>query len=221
MFLKANILRMVRSKRELAIFLSKLEVFEQANVQLEQYPSDGQVAATLLWQAAINEDIEEKHVLDLGCGTGILGIGALLLGARKVTFVDIDPNVLKIVKKNFEIMHEEWEIDIEGKWEFINTSIDQLAIKEEDDMIVIMNPPFGTKLKHADKKFLQTAIRYSPTIYSMHKTSTKVFLEAFSKDNNYDLFWFEPMSFPIKQTMKEHTKRIERIEVAIIGMERN
>lgn len=212
---------MVRSKRELAIFLSKLSVFEKPNVRLEQYPSDGQVAATLLWQAAINGDIENKHILDFGCGTGILGIGALLLGAKKVTFVDIDPSVLKIIEKNFDLVHEEWEIETENKWEFINTPVDQLSIDVDEDMIVIMNPPFGTKLKHADKKFLESAIRYSPTIYSMHKTSTKVFLEAFSKDNNYDLFWFEPMSFPIKQTMKEHKKKIERIEVAIIGMERN
>ena len=212
---------MVRSKRELAIFLSKLEVFQKPNVRLEQYPSDGQVAATLLWQAAINGDIEDRHILDLGCGTGILGIGALLLGARKVTFVDIDPTVLKIIENNFEILHENWEIDTEDKWEFINTPVDQLSIEKEDDMIIVMNPPFGTKLKHADKKFLETAIRYSKTVYSMHKTSTKVFLEAFSKDNDYDLFWFEPMSFPIKQTMQEHRKKIERIDVAIIGMEKN
>lgn len=212
---------MVRSKRELAIFLSKLAVFDKPNVRLEQYPSDGQVAATLLWQAAINGDIEDKHILDLGCGTGILGIGALLLGAKKVTFVDIDPTVLKILNKNFELVHEEWEVETEDKWNFINTPVDQLAIDVENDMVVIMNPPFGTKLKHADKKFLQVAVKYSSTIYSMHKTSTKVFLEAFSKDNNYDLFWFEPMSFPIKQTMKEHTKKIERIEVAIVGMEKN
>lgn len=212
---------MVRSKRELAIFLSKLNVFEKANVRLEQYPSDGQVAATLLWQASINGDIENKHILDLGCGTGILGIGALLLGAKKVTFVDIDPTVLKIIKENFQILDDNWEIDVKDKWNFVNTSVEHLFLEKDEDMIVIMNPPFGTKLKHADKKFLQAAITYSKTIYSMHKTTTKVFLDAFSKDNDYDLFWFEPMSFPIKQTMEGHTKKIERIEVAIIGMEKN
>jgi len=212
---------MVRTRRELAIFLSQLEVFEKPNVRLEQYPSDGQVAATLLWQAAINGDIEDKHILDLGSGTGILGIGALLLGAKKVTFVDIDPSVLKILKKNFEFLKENWEIDIKNKWEFVNTTVESLMIKQDENMVVIMNPPFGTKAKHADKKFLETAIKYSPSIYSMHKTSTKGFLEAFSKDNNYDLYWVEDMSFPIKQTMAEHRKKIERIKVSIIGMERN
>ena len=34
---------------------------------------------------------EGKRVLDLGCGSGILGIGALLLGCRSCTSCDIDP----------------------------------------------------------------------------------------------------------------------------------
>lgn len=35
--------------------------------------------------------VQGKSVVDMGCGTGILGIAALLLGAQKVMLVDIDP----------------------------------------------------------------------------------------------------------------------------------
>lgn len=45
-------------------------------------------------------DIENKEVLDLGCGSGILSIGALLLGANHVNMVDIDENSVKIAKEN-------------------------------------------------------------------------------------------------------------------------
>jgi len=38
-------------------------------------------------------------VLDLGCGTGVLGIGALLLGA-KVYFVESDGSALEIARNN-------------------------------------------------------------------------------------------------------------------------
>lgn len=38
-------------------------------------------------------------VLDMGCGSGILSIGALLLGAESVTAVDIDQLATKIALK--------------------------------------------------------------------------------------------------------------------------
>ena len=41
-----------------------------------------------------------KKVLDLGCGSGILGIGALVLGARQCTACDIDPKAPDIVMDN-------------------------------------------------------------------------------------------------------------------------
>ncbi len=43
---------------------------------------------------------EDMSVLDLGCGSGILSIIALLLGAKHATAVDIDPNAVEIAVKN-------------------------------------------------------------------------------------------------------------------------
>lgn len=39
-------------------------------------------------------------VLDMGCGSGILGIAAILLGAQRVTMVDIDENAVKTAGEN-------------------------------------------------------------------------------------------------------------------------
>ncbi|MDR0984451.1 MAG: 50S ribosomal protein L11 methyltransferase [Ruminococcus sp.] len=44
----------------------------------------------------------EMNILDLGCGSGILGIAAILLGAKTVTAVDIQENSIKIAKENFD-----------------------------------------------------------------------------------------------------------------------
>ncbi|MEX0943950.1 MAG: 50S ribosomal protein L11 methyltransferase [Pseudomonadales bacterium] len=41
-------------------------------------------------------------VVDYGCGSGILGIAALLLGAREVTGVDLDPQALTATLSNAE-----------------------------------------------------------------------------------------------------------------------
>ena len=41
-----------------------------------------------------------KRVLDLGCGSGILGIGALLLGCDSVAGCDIDPKAPEVAEAN-------------------------------------------------------------------------------------------------------------------------
>lgn len=46
-------------------------------------------------------------VLDLGCGSGILSIIALKLGAGKVVGTDIDPNAIIATKENLEVNHIE------------------------------------------------------------------------------------------------------------------
>lgn len=43
------------------------------------------------------------EVLDMGCGSGILSIASLLLGAVKATGVDIDENAVRIAKENAEL----------------------------------------------------------------------------------------------------------------------
>jgi len=44
--------------------------------------------------------LEGKTVIDYGCGSGILGIAALLLGAEKVIAIDNDPQALEATKQN-------------------------------------------------------------------------------------------------------------------------
>ncbi|HLT64458.1 MAG TPA: 50S ribosomal protein L11 methyltransferase, partial [Pseudohongiella sp.] len=45
-------------------------------------------------------DIEDKRVIDYGCGSGILAIAALLLGAREAIGVDNDPQALIATRNN-------------------------------------------------------------------------------------------------------------------------
>ncbi|MAL97335.1 50S ribosomal protein L11 methyltransferase [Hydrocarboniclastica marina] len=45
-------------------------------------------------------DLINKEVIDYGCGSGILGLAALLLGARQVTGVDNDPQALEASREN-------------------------------------------------------------------------------------------------------------------------
>lgn len=48
-----------------------------------------------------------ESVLDIGCGSGIIGIAAALLGAGRVTGVDIDPVAVKVARENAAVNHVE------------------------------------------------------------------------------------------------------------------
>jgi ribosomal protein L11 methyltransferase len=47
--------------------------------------------------------IGETVLLDVGCGSGVLGIAAALYGAKKVTCIDIDPVAVKVTRENAAI----------------------------------------------------------------------------------------------------------------------
>jgi len=47
-------------------------------------------------------DIKGKYIIDYGCGSGILAIAALKLGAREALGIDIDPQALLASRDNAE-----------------------------------------------------------------------------------------------------------------------
>lgn len=48
------------------------------------------------------QDLKGKQVVDYGCGSGILGLASLLLGAKHVIGVDTDPQALQASRDNAE-----------------------------------------------------------------------------------------------------------------------
>lgn len=46
------------------------------------------------------QEMQGRQVIDYGCGSGILGLAALLLGADQVTGVDTDPQALEASREN-------------------------------------------------------------------------------------------------------------------------
>lgn len=195
------------TKSRLAIVLSKLGVFENPKAKSEQYATDPEVAAEVIWQAYMIGDIKGKALADLGCGTGILGIAALLLGAKKVHFVDNDKASLQIAKKNLEKVR----IITSGRAEFEDCDIEDFAKKVE---VVVQNPPFGIKARHRDRVFLQKAFEIAPIVYSFHKSESAEFLKSFARDSRFDISNRRDFSFPLKRTQKYHKRDIFRIKVS-------
>jgi ribosomal protein L11 methyltransferase len=57
----------------------------------------------LRWVA--RQDLADQRVLDYGCGSGILAIGAAKFGARQIDAVDIDPAAVTSTLANAEANH--------------------------------------------------------------------------------------------------------------------
>lgn len=202
------------SKKTLAVKLSKLKPFFKPKQNLEQYPTDSDVGATALWEADLIGWINGKEVADLGAGTGILGLGCLLMGAKNVFFVEKDADCLVTLKENIQNLSEEYEL---GKYEIVNKDISHFEKKVD---LVVMNPPFGTKIKGADMKFLEIAMLISDKIVSFHKTETSDYISKFVHDRNYTVNQKIDLPFALKNTMSQHKKRIERISVTAWLIER-
>jgi len=193
-------------KKHLAMLLSKLQGFPEPKPELEQYRTPGNVASELLWLAHSAGDIAGKVVADLGTGTGVLAIGAKLLGAEKVYAVEIDEKALEVARRNAERAG----VDVE----FINADVSEFNERVDT---VIMNPPFGSQRRHADRPFLLKAFEIADRIYSIHlaKPEVRSFIERFSADNGFTPLRLATVPFEIPAQFFFHRKRLERILVDI------
>ncbi len=196
-------------QKQLAIELSKLKTFIKPKAELEQYQTEGNLAAELLFIAYQNEDINGRIIADLGCGTGILGYGALLLGAKKVYFVDTDKEALNITKENCKKYKN---------LEFINKDI-RLFNKKVDT--VIMNPPFGVQNRKADKVFLEQALKIAKKIYSIHKIESKNFIDRIAQEYSFHTEKIITKEFLLKKTMFHHKKKNYNVNVGVWILEKN
>ncbi|NQV91222.1 methyltransferase [Candidatus Woesearchaeota archaeon] len=206
---------MVRSQRDLSRELTNLQLFENPQFKLEQYETPPHIAADWIWGMAQRSEVAGKIILDAGCGTGILGLGLLLMGARKIYFVEKDESAMKICMENYNKLKKEYEI---GEAEFI---LHDITLFDAQVDVVVQNPPFGTKEIHADKAFLEVAFKSAPIVYSMHKYSTEKFVEAISKDFGFTITNKTRYEFPLKAKYEFHQKPVKNIDVGLWRMEKD
>jgi len=202
------------SQKTLAVVLSKLDVFENPKQNLEQYPTDSEIGAQSIWKANLMDWINGKIIVDLGAGTGVLGIGCILMGAKKVFFVEKDLGAIEILKRNLSKLSEEYEI---GEYEIIHRDIRFFYDKSD---LVIMNPPFGTQIVGADMVFLKKAMDLAPRIITFNKSETSEFIDKQIHESEFTVVRRIETKFPIKKTLEHHKKRIERIKVTVRFLQR-
>ena len=185
-------------QKHIEILLSKLSPPTKPKLKLETYTLNSKSASRILCIAGyFYNDLLDKKIIDLGCGTGILSIGAALIGAKSIVGVDIDADSIRIAKKN--------AVKIGVNVNYVVSDIE--AIHNSFDT-TLMNPPFGSWSRGADIKFLEKALKISPIVYSLHKRnpSTRRFLinKISYLGGQVDRIFEQEISIPL--TFKFHRK---------------
>jgi putative methylase len=156
--------RLIR-KLELEMLLSQVKPHPSPKPSLEQYTIPADVAANMLYIAAyVYDDIIGKKVLDLGCGTGRLALGASFLGAKQVVGIDIDRTAINTALEN--------SVNV-GLKDGVQWAVADINVVHGSFDTVLQNPPFGVQRRKADRKFLEKALEIGKVIYSLHKSPRK------------------------------------------------
>jgi len=204
--------RMVR-RLDLERLLQSVEAHPSPKAFLEQYTISVDVASEMLFLAAyVYDDIIGKTVADLGCGTGRLAIGAVLLGAKEAVGIDIDKEAVKIAKENAV------KLNAKEKTDWVSGDIELL---HGNFHTVLQNPPFGVQRRSADRKFLLKALELAPRVYSLHKAGegNRAFIKRFIERHGGKVTGIYQMKLNIPKLFKFHTKRRHEVEVDLYRIE--
>jgi len=200
-------------KIDLEKAISTIEPPPTPKAYLEQYTIPSVTAAEILYIATyIYDDIINKTVVDLGCGTGRLSIGAAFLGARETLGVDVDKVAVNAARKNAERMN------VKQKAHWIVADVD--VVRGTFDT-VLQNPPFGVQRGRADRKFIKKSLELGCRIYSLHKggKSNREFIKRFIERHGGKVTGIFPMKMDIPRMFEFHTKRRHSVQVDLYRIE--
>ncbi|WEL21125.1 METTL5 family protein [Halorhabdus sp. BNX81] len=203
------------TKRELAQQLGVVVGFDDPEASLEQYRTPPSVAAHLVHLADLNGDIAGGTVVDLGCGTGMLALGAALRGPATVLGVDIDPAPLSTARANQN------RVGTRTRISWLRADATELPVCPSEPVTAIMNPPFGAQSdnEHADRAFLATAADIASVSYSIHNAGSVDFVEAFAADNGGEVTAAYGTTLSLPRQFSFHEAESREIDVELFRIE--
>jgi ribosomal protein L11 methyltransferase len=83
---------------------AKYEIIIEPNMA---FGTGNHETTTMMIETILENDMKKMKILDMGCGTGILGILASMKGAKNVTAIDIDEWSYTGAKENARLNHIE------------------------------------------------------------------------------------------------------------------
>lgn len=196
---------LIMKKKDLEIRLQRMMDFTDPVPSLEQYMTPSVIASDILFTAYSEGDIKDMDVIDPGCGTGMLSIGASLLGAGNVYGYDISETAVSVARGNAETYGADVIFDIR----------DVNDIGQKGDTVV-MNPPFGCQTRRADRAFLDKAMELCGSVYSVHMASSEGFLDRHVLSSGREICFRRNYRFNIPHTFRFHSKANHVTDVVMI-----
>jgi len=203
------------TKSELTQQLGVVVGFDDPRADLEQYRTPPELAAHLVHVADLQGDIDGRVVVDLGCGTGMLALGAALRGPETVVGLDIDPDPLATAREN------ERRVASTSAVSWVRADATEAPLCPDGPTTVVMNPPFGAQdgNEHADRAFLATAAEVATVSYSIHNADSAGFVEAFADDNGGSVTHAFRTEFTLPRAFDFHEADSRTIDVELFRIE--
>lgn len=197
-------------RKQLEIELEALRGFQDPSPGLEQYTTPAPLASTMLHHASLNDDLDSP-VVDLGCGTGVLAVGAALLGADAVG-VERDPSALAIARGNAS------RAGVTDRVDWVQADVSTVCL-DLRNASVVMNPPFGAQRHGADRAFLHKASEISRVTYTVHNEGSRAFVEEYVAELGGTVTQAFQASLDLPRTQEFHREESREIPVEIYRLE--
>ena len=182
------------------MLLSSLPPHPCGDIELEQYTTSGDIAASWLAQIAAFGDLStDSSIADLGAGNGILGIGAALMGVSQVVLVEVDEQACSVAFQSIEQAGVSDYVEI-----FCKRVDDSLDLSGAD--LIISNPPWGTQNPKSDRPFLDAIIR-SNAIAHLMRSAEATHIETIFKSAGWEVERYWETDFALPAAYSHHYSR--------------
>ena len=190
------------------MLLSGLEPNSSKSVELEQYSTDGNLAARWLTDIAAFGDLSEGcTVADLGAGNGVLGLGTLAMGAGRAILVEVDQAACDVAKSNAE------STGFADSVEVIRAKLGSDSVDLSSADVVISNPPWGRQTPRADRPFLEAMIAAAAPAHLLHSAEATHIRPLF-EDAGWSAERYGEADFALPATYSHHSRQRGRTRAA-------
>ena len=190
------------------MLLSGLEPHSSNSAELEQYATDGDLAARWLTDIAAFGDISEGcKVADLGAGNGVLGLGALAMGAGRVILVEADQAACDVAKSNAE------STGFANSVEVIRAKLGSDSVDLSSADVVISNPPWGRQTPRADRPFLEAMIATATPTHLLHSAEA-THIQPLFEDVGWSAEGYGEADFALPAAYSHHSRQRGRTRAA-------